>query len=315
MNELGGGIISQAIGGLMDMGVSAVNRGGNYRRNVKLMNRAHGQAVDRSQRLHELAMDMWNKTNYSAQIEQMRKAGLNPALMYEMGGAGGIAQSSAGGGAAGTGGSGGQGMGINTMDMANRAKESKATVELLEAQADNQRAEAEATRGYKAEEAGARIESLNQGVENQRANKKLTEIQTEIEEINKYVAENTASLNVHRVINEVNYMEAQIEYLERQNWIDEKTKNEKIELVRQEVTKNYLEQELTKSRTDLTRAEISGVATEISKKLSEIHYRGREIQVKEQEIMLKNERVTISELVPTAILDTARKIAGEKKQN
>lgn len=33
--------------------------------------------------------DMWNKTNYGAQVEHMKKAGLNPALMYGMGGGGG----------------------------------------------------------------------------------------------------------------------------------------------------------------------------------------------------------------------------------
>ena len=32
-------------------------------------------------------MDIWNATNYSAQIEQMKKAGLNPMLAYQQGGA------------------------------------------------------------------------------------------------------------------------------------------------------------------------------------------------------------------------------------
>jgi hypothetical protein len=32
-------------------------------------------------------MDMWNKTNYGAQVEHMKNAGLNPALMYKGSGA------------------------------------------------------------------------------------------------------------------------------------------------------------------------------------------------------------------------------------
>ena len=35
------------------------------------------------------AMDIWEKTNYSAQMKQLDKAGLNPGLIYGMGGAGG----------------------------------------------------------------------------------------------------------------------------------------------------------------------------------------------------------------------------------
>ena len=49
----------------------------------------------------QLQMDMWNQTNYGAQIEHMRKAGLNPALMYSKGpGAGGSTGSQTGGQAA-----------------------------------------------------------------------------------------------------------------------------------------------------------------------------------------------------------------------
>lgn len=36
-----------------------------------------------------LALEMWDKTNYDAQVKQLEKAGLNVGLMYGMGGAGG----------------------------------------------------------------------------------------------------------------------------------------------------------------------------------------------------------------------------------
>lgn len=37
----------------------------------------------------QLALDMWNATNYESQVEHMKGAGLNPALLYSKGGAGG----------------------------------------------------------------------------------------------------------------------------------------------------------------------------------------------------------------------------------
>ena len=35
-------------------------------------------------------LEMWKATNYPAQVEQMKLAGLNPALAYGMGGGGGV---------------------------------------------------------------------------------------------------------------------------------------------------------------------------------------------------------------------------------
>jgi len=49
-----------------------------------------------------LQMDMWNKTNYGAQVDHMKEAGLNPALMYGSAGQGGQTGSQ-GGGSAGSG--------------------------------------------------------------------------------------------------------------------------------------------------------------------------------------------------------------------
>ena len=74
---------------------------------------------------HQLQMDMWNKTNYQAQLKHMKKAGLNPALMYGMGGGGGTTAGSQGGGSA----SGGNAVQMHPMDMAN--------LSLLKAQRDN----------------------------------------------------------------------------------------------------------------------------------------------------------------------------------
>lgn len=49
----------------------------------------------------DLALQQWKDTNYQAQMGEIRKAGLNPALLYGQGGAGGAtAQSGSGGSAA-----------------------------------------------------------------------------------------------------------------------------------------------------------------------------------------------------------------------
>lgn len=41
------------------------------------------------QQSNEAQLDLWNKTNYGAQMKHIKEAGLNPGLIYGMGGAGG----------------------------------------------------------------------------------------------------------------------------------------------------------------------------------------------------------------------------------
>lgn len=62
--------------------------------------RQQQRQMELNQQGHDLQMDMWNKTNYGAQIGHMKQAGLNPALMYGMGGGGGATTGSQGGGSA-----------------------------------------------------------------------------------------------------------------------------------------------------------------------------------------------------------------------
>ena len=71
----------------------------NYRNNQNLMGLQNQYQRGLNQQGHDLQMDMWNKTNYGAQVGHMKDAGLNPALMYKGAGAGGTTGSQGGGSA------------------------------------------------------------------------------------------------------------------------------------------------------------------------------------------------------------------------
>ena len=83
---------------------------------------------------NDAAYEMWEKTNYSAQKEQMKKAGLNPALMYGMSGGGGVTTGPSNATAEGQAGNTNIGMGIQAV----------AQLELLKAQKENIEADTEA---------------------------------------------------------------------------------------------------------------------------------------------------------------------------
>ena len=69
--------------------------------NLELMNEQLNNQMGLNQQGHDLQFDMWNKTNAEAQMKHLKKAGLNPALMYKQGGAGGNTGSQSGGSASG----------------------------------------------------------------------------------------------------------------------------------------------------------------------------------------------------------------------
>jgi hypothetical protein len=116
-------------GGVASAGLSMlggiIGAGSQHRRQRELMGLQNQYQQQLNQQGHDLQFDMWNKTNYKAQVEHMKAAGLNPALMYGMSGGGGSTTGSQGGGSA----AGGNAAAFNPMDVANlmllKAQENK----------------------------------------------------------------------------------------------------------------------------------------------------------------------------------------------
>lgn len=119
----------------------ALGIGQGYNRQLKQQEKLNALQIKNQAELaqiqHNLQLDMWDKTNYPAQVEQLKKAGLNPALLYGKGGGGGATV----GMGMNTGVTGGQaGMaggleGIGVMGML------PAQIELIKAQTENVKAD------------------------------------------------------------------------------------------------------------------------------------------------------------------------------
>ena len=98
-------------------------------------------------------LQMWKDTNYSAQTEQMRKAGLNIGLMYQGGGQGGSTNVATGSTPNGGSAQDWSGMGMQAANLI-------ADLKLKEAQADNLRADSENKRGIERNESVARVKAI-----------------------------------------------------------------------------------------------------------------------------------------------------------
>lgn len=96
LGMIGGQLLSQAGQyGIQNM------RDSQAMRNQKTLNNQqfrHQQALNEQGK--ELALQQWKDTNYEAQRREMEKAGLNPGLMYGMGGGGGTTANAGSGGSA-----------------------------------------------------------------------------------------------------------------------------------------------------------------------------------------------------------------------
>lgn len=137
---------------------------------------------------NDAAMDIWNKTNYAAQRQQMEKAGLNPALLYGMG--------SGGGGSIGQSSSNMQGD-INAPNVG-MALQVGMQMELLQAQKENIQADTKNKLADAARTAGSQTDldkamttNYSSLTKNNEAKTALTNIETQIAEIEKDILDVT----------------------------------------------------------------------------------------------------------------------------
>lgn len=150
--------VAAAIGAgvsLVGMGIAA----GKDKRQLRQQKKLQDLQIAGNKEMMEEQYKMWERTGYGAQKEQMKKAGLNPALLYGLGGGGGQSMGSPG---SVTGGQAAQGSGneFETMagmgiQVAQQIQLMKAQKENIEADTANKRAEAGYTGGVKTENTAA----------------------------------------------------------------------------------------------------------------------------------------------------------------
>lgn len=180
LTEQLGSVATGGIGAVAGMGLSMLDEAlfGNKRRKQQLeqQQKLTNMQVAGNKELmdlgHKQQMQMWEDTNYAAQREQLRKAGLNPAMIYGGGGEGGTTGAGAVGSA-----SAGTAEGEVSRKMADtqqqamglQLRKEKAEIEVMEAQAENLKAEAKKKGGVDTEKTEWEITNL------QEANRKMSE--------------------------------------------------------------------------------------------------------------------------------------------
>lgn len=289
--NLAGGILGQAWGQIWAKA--------NDRRQLRQQERLQNLQIEGTKNLTDYQyakeLQMWKDTNYQAQAQQMRLAGLNPGLMYGMSGGGGTTTGSSGMGVTGAqapsgGGELAAGAGMGMM-AASQLKLMQAQKENIEADTEQKKVEAAKTAGVDTELAGTQIQSLAQGINNAKAQEALTKVQTQLNETELQIKNATAEQAIAMVSQQSQLAEQAIRAAVRENKLGYDTFEDRVKMVNAQLIGQLVGNTLTQAKTRLTEAEIKQVQQNIQNSLINNIQNWDQLQINWQHVQNESKKV------------------------
>lgn len=200
----------------------------------------------------EQQMKLWEDTNYSAQMGQLKKAGLNPGLIYGMGGgAGGTTQAATGSVSGGQARQGGEAMAMSMMG---------AQAALLAAQTENVKAD----------------------TEKKKADTGLTGVTTDIAKLEKELKEYALPNAKSMTDQELSRLRTEVQMLWTSRDIQDATKQTEIDKKSAELTSIYAEIALKQAGITKTEEETKRIATEIGQMAQRLANETQKVAIEQQ---------------------------------
>ena len=221
-----------------------------HERQKELMDLQNQQQERLNKQGHQMQYDMWKKTSYPGQMEMMKEAGLNPALMYGMSGGGGVTTGSQGGGSA----AGGSSHAPMDIGASLQAGLMSAQIEKLLAEKDKIKTET-TTESGKMENMLASKGDIFRG--------QMADAYWQIQKS-----------SGDKLIAEMNKINEEGMLLNKQNKITRETMNDVIEGARLEAIHKELQNQLTSENVNKTKEEIDVLVNSIYQRWTEIGIKG-----------------------------------------
>lgn len=257
--------------------------------NISQKKRAREQ-VEAQKELNSHAMGlqhgMWKDTNFSAQVEEMKKAGVNPGLVYGMNGAGGATTGSVGAGGA----SKADTQAIDLQSIASLGL-MKAQKELIEAQTEKTEAEAQKT-------AGVDTEATKAGTE-------LTNIQTELAKLQARIGNATEQESINIIRDTSDKLLAEAVKAQHDQIISEKTLDERVQQIKSESIGAMIENELKRSNINVNKARVHQISEQLVQTWENIR-----LQDKGIEASLENMRKMTEAMLWSAGINATGNLTG-----
>lgn len=284
------GIAEGAAGGIIGTGMGLLLEGHNDRRQLAQEAKLQAQQMAGQKEMAEFnrmqQMKMWEDTNYSAQIKQLKKAGLNPGLIYGMSGGGG-ATTNAAQAAGPTSGSapkgGGEAMGLmaGTMQAGIQTALIQAQKDLLEAQA-------------KTEE--VKPENITAATQNTKADTALKQIQARIQTIDAEIAGRTLEDKIDIITAEASSATTDALRVQRQNNIEAATMQTVMDKIKADYIAVLLQNANTAQDTKLKTAQTTTEKGKPPLQRQELQTQASGIVQKWRSLELEGRRITTDEI-------------------
>lgn len=248
--------------------IGQLTAGQQYNRQKRLMDLQMANQKELNIHGQEMAMDLWNKTNYEAQVKHLKAAGLNPAMLYGKGGGGGTTSNSSGGSASGGTASQAPLMDLHTLNFA----KTEAEINLINAQADALRGNTPVS--------SATEKSIKTDTE-----LKQLEIKAKTETMDVFIKSAQASLD--KLITDTNAQLANIANTQKDTEIkDEEIKNLKkdLEVKENQIALMVVQKTLDKAKIKLTEEQTKAIPVELQQTWAKIKNEVRSLNQKDTEL-------------------------------
>lgn len=305
LGTLGMGAAASAAGGIIDQGLGMIFAGINDKRQRKQQKALNEDAAEINRRnadyTFQLNKKMWDETNAEAQMEHYKNAGLNPALMYGTGGAGGSIAS--GGNAQGV--SGGSAADAASTMKANQGMGmmNAAQLALLTAQKEN----------------------IEADTANKRSTIPVNETKAAGQQIDNEIKGETRQDIVAQAAAQTQKLRGEATSAFQKGAVDEATQLSKITQINAEAAGALIENELKKSNISKNTAQIEEIKNSIKQKYEALAQGWKGLDIQQQNTEINKFGQEIKAAYPNVmsvmgrgfdeVLDDVRKLLGNNRVN
>lgn len=266
--------LGNAATGIIGGGLGLLLGGINDRRQLKQQQKLQDQQIagnkEMANHMWRLQKEMWDATNYSAQVEHLKKAGLNAGLIYGMSGGGGVTTGSPSGTVSGATAPIGGGEAQALMGLGLQNQLMKAQKDLITAQTEKTQAEAEKIGGVDTQLGKAQIENLTATTGNTKADTELKGIQTEIAKLDKRLKNDTLEDQIKIISWQTSKIIEEVNQIGIDNHLNQKLIETKIALAKKELLTVALQQAYIQASTEQTKRQTKEIDNDLYIKMAQL---------------------------------------------
>lgn len=235
---------AEAGGQILGMGVQQLF--GNANADKQMRNSK--SLMDYQQRLQ---YEMWLKTNYSAQVEQMKAAGINPALLYGMSGGGGQTTGNASATAPMQ---SLPSMGMGLGQVALQAQLQKAQIENIKADTAKKNVEATKTAGVDTQLGQTEIQRMEQEIDNKRYEYEILKVDLALRRLQEYETAQSQENRLQQIATATEAALKNLQILANETKISDETLQSTIYRIKQEAIGAAIQNTLMRANIEKTKA-------------------------------------------------------------